>query len=449
MADNKQPLSPQGYNLGGEPYNTNPFWGDDDSLPGAYPPGGARGQVLGKLSSADQDVGWINQTGGGGGVGGYYYPNISTDYDLSFVASQSDMPAPPAAVNIKGPQGVAGPPGPAGKDGRDGLQGEPGPQGPAGPRGLMGEVGPAGPEGPRGATGATGATGPAGPEGPRGLTGERGPAGPAGERGPTGDRGPEGPVGPAGPAGQDGQDAELPAGSIGQLLMHNGSSWVAESAGDALAAGGRNSDLPVYAGGGINWRRPIEALNLQTGTDGQLVGIVGGVLAPVDAPSGGGAEVVTETFDIHIPLTNLNGESWEATVTPTDGVYNIPSYGYRMSAEDLAKVTDIAHRLISGDCFFSIPLKSGGMTSFSGILLAGSTLACRFGMAQSLNLGGLKSAFAMCNIGFNLITENIFLGNIIYSPGRTANWAITGAPGKLEIRGVAFKRDRLSYNAED
>ena len=26
---NNQPLSPQGYNIKDEPYNTNPFWGDD------------------------------------------------------------------------------------------------------------------------------------------------------------------------------------------------------------------------------------------------------------------------------------------------------------------------------------------------------------------------------------------------------------------------------------
>lgn len=33
------------------------------------PPGGAPGQVLGKLTGLDFDTGWIDQTGGGGGAG--------------------------------------------------------------------------------------------------------------------------------------------------------------------------------------------------------------------------------------------------------------------------------------------------------------------------------------------------------------------------------------------
>lgn len=57
--------------------------------------------------------------GGGGGGGGsdyLWYPNLSSDGDLSFFLSESTTP--PATVNIMGPQGPAGQ---AGVDGQDGT----------------------------------------------------------------------------------------------------------------------------------------------------------------------------------------------------------------------------------------------------------------------------------------------------------------------------------------
>lgn len=76
------------------------------------------------------------------------------------------------------------------------IEPEPGPQGPAGPQGVPG------------APGATGASGPAGATGPMGLSGAVGPTGAQGPAGPTGSQGPQGPTGPQGPGGVSGGVAE-------------------------------------------------------------------------------------------------------------------------------------------------------------------------------------------------------------------------------------------------
>lgn len=94
--------------------------------------------------------------------------NITAEYDVALVNSNSGVPGDPGPTGPTGPSG--GPTGPTG------------PQGPTGPRGLVGtrgETGPTGPQGPSGGpTGPTGATGPTGPQGPSG-----GPTGPQGEPG--------------------------------------------------------------------------------------------------------------------------------------------------------------------------------------------------------------------------------------------------------------------------
>lgn len=46
-----------------------------------------------------------------GDDGGYYYPFIDENSNLSWVASESDMAAPPQPVNIAGPAGEKGEPG--------------------------------------------------------------------------------------------------------------------------------------------------------------------------------------------------------------------------------------------------------------------------------------------------------------------------------------------------
>lgn len=76
----------------------------------SLPPGGTAGQILAKVNSADGNVQWVDQTGGGG-------------------------------VGPAGPQGPAGP------------SGAIGPQGPKGDKGDTGDTGPQGPAGPAGGGG--------------------------------------------------------------------------------------------------------------------------------------------------------------------------------------------------------------------------------------------------------------------------------------------------------
>lgn len=118
----------------------------------SVPNGGLDGQVLGKLSNNDQDVGWIDQTGGGGGTSDLLWlPTVSTTGDISWRRSSTTVA--PTTRNITGPAGA------------DGKQGPAGPMGPAGPkgdtglRGPQGDKGPIGPQGPAGTDGAPGEPG--------------------------------------------------------------------------------------------------------------------------------------------------------------------------------------------------------------------------------------------------------------------------------------------------
>lgn len=197
MAENNQNLNPQGYNLGGQPYNGNPFWDEDIPTPPSYEyvksitatssldPEGNMVWTFKYTDQDDREYTYATVTipaggGGGGGTGGYYTPHVDASGNLTWT---NNMGLPnPDPVNIMGPEGPAGERGPAGSDGERGPQGPQGPQGPAG------------------ADGADGARGPQGPEGPQGIRGPEGPQGPQGLRGPEGPQGPEGPRGPQGPA---------------------------------------------------------------------------------------------------------------------------------------------------------------------------------------------------------------------------------------------------------
>ena len=105
---------------------------------------------------------------------------------------------------------------------------------------ASGTPGPIGPTGPTGTTGATGAAGPVGPTGPIGATGATGAIGPPGAQGIQGVTGPTGP---------------LVAGTTGQTLHHNGTTWVADTSifNNAFSVGiGTASPtykLDVYHGG--------------------------------------------------------------------------------------------------------------------------------------------------------------------------------------------------------
>lgn len=201
MAGNNQNLNPQGYNLGGQPYNGNPFWDEEIPTPPSYEYVKSitaassldpEGNTVWTFKYTDQDgreytyaTVTIPAGGGGGGTGGYYTPHIDASGNLTWT---NNMGLPnPDPVNIMGPKGPAGERGP---------QGPQGPEGERGPAGADGADGARGPEGPQGPQGIRGPEGPEGPEGPRGPEGPQGPQGPEGPQGPQGLQGPEGPQGP-------------------------------------------------------------------------------------------------------------------------------------------------------------------------------------------------------------------------------------------------------------
>lgn len=196
-------INPQGYVLGGEPVNRNPFW-DQDPTPKPEiswvqrcfatrtQSGGVDTWHFGYVNQDGKSVTYANVQMTGGGTGGKdgttFTPHVvSTDggYILSWT-NDGGLKNPDPVMIYNGQDGKTGPAGP------QGPKGDPGPQGPTG---EAGPVGPQGPAGPAGEKGATGPQGPKGDPGPKGEPGETGPAGPEGPQGPKGDPGPAGPAG--------------------------------------------------------------------------------------------------------------------------------------------------------------------------------------------------------------------------------------------------------------
>lgn len=121
----------------------------------------------------------------------------------------------PAAISLRGPQGVAGATGSSGSNGSDGRNAVSaasitGAQGLAGPAGAKGETGAAG---VKGDTGPAGVAGLPGPQGPAGLPGSNGAPGAQGSPGNTGATGAAGSPGNTGATGAQGSPGA--AGSIG------------------------------------------------------------------------------------------------------------------------------------------------------------------------------------------------------------------------------------------
>ena len=167
MADDVR-ISPQGYNIGEDPVNENPFWEADG------------GHVVSvqctKTTVGNKD----NYAWSYTDDQGVTTPIISQDVPKAvsdgvtftpFVSSEGVISwtndgglVNPSPVNIKGPTGATGATGPQGPTGATGAKGDTGATGATGPQGPKGQ------KGDRGATGATGATGPQGPVGPTGAT---------------------------------------------------------------------------------------------------------------------------------------------------------------------------------------------------------------------------------------------------------------------------------------
>ena len=113
--------------------------------------------------------------------------------------------------------------------GTDWVAAPAGPVGPTGATGAIGSVGPTGPTGPAGVDGAAGPTGATGAAGLNGATGSAGSDGATGSVGPTGPTGATGTAGLNGTVGPTGATGPLVAGTSGQTLRNNGSTWVANS----------------------------------------------------------------------------------------------------------------------------------------------------------------------------------------------------------------------------
>lgn len=132
-------------------------------------------------------------------------------FDSLFVNGTSIQNLIDSMINAAG---VAGPTGATGVNGNNGIDGI---NGATGPTGADGSAGAAGPTGATGSDGANGLPGATGPTGNNGLVGPTGVAGSSGSNGSNGATGPTGPTGP------------LVAGTFGQTLRHDGTTWVANS----------------------------------------------------------------------------------------------------------------------------------------------------------------------------------------------------------------------------
>ena len=117
-------ISPQGYKLGEDPKNKNPFWGE------------------GEDSSVDRIYATASVDDGTG------VPSVSTSKTIS----GNDITFDFAFHNLKGERGPKGDPGEPGPKGDPGAPGPKGDPGAPGPKGDPGEPGPAGPGIPSGGT---------------------------------------------------------------------------------------------------------------------------------------------------------------------------------------------------------------------------------------------------------------------------------------------------------
>ena len=133
-------------------------------------------------------------------------------------------------------------------------------------------VGPAGPQGAQGPAGPTGAQGPAG------NTGAQGPAGPQGLTGATGATGNTGAQGPQGPAGP------LVAGTSGQTLRNDGTTWVANSTiyndGTKVGIGTTTPSQALDIAGSINFTGALMPNSL-SGASGMALISTGTTTAPI------------------------------------------------------------------------------------------------------------------------------------------------------------------------
>lgn len=119
-------ISPQGYTLGGDPQNINPFWGEDE-----------------QTNWTIEAEATVDNTSGSPSV------NVETETDSTLKKKIFTF----EFSGLKGAKGDTGETGATGPQGIQGIQGETGPQGVQGIQGVQGEQGPKGDKGDRGLPG--------------------------------------------------------------------------------------------------------------------------------------------------------------------------------------------------------------------------------------------------------------------------------------------------------
>lgn len=308
-------ISPQGYTLGGDPENINPFWGEDEKTNWTIEAEASVDNTTGtpsvvvetetdttlkektfsfEFSGLKGEKGDKGDTGAQGPQGIQGIQGEQGPQGIQGVQGEQGPKGDTGATGPQGPQGIQGPKGDTGAQGPKGETGDTGATGATGPQGPKGDTGETGPQGPKGDTGDTGPQGPkgdtgeTGPAGPQGIQGETGPAGPQGEQGIQGIQGETGPQGPAGatgatgpqgPAGADGTDGVSPEVTVSAITGGHrvtitdadhplGQSFdVMDGEDAALPSGGNNGDVLTKAATGPMWAPPVKELPTYTSGD--------------------------------------------------------------------------------------------------------------------------------------------------------------------------------------
>lgn len=394
-------ISPQGYTLGGDPENINPFWGEDEQTNWTIDADATIDSTTGTPSvdvTASTDTtlkektfhfafaGLKGETGAQGpqgiqGIQGETGPQgpqgIQGEQGPQGIQGEKGDTGATGAQGPQGIQGLTGPQGEKGDTGATGPQGVTGATGPQGPKGDTGETGPQGPKGdtgetgPQGPKGDTGETGPAGPQGMQGETGPAGPQGIQGIQGIQGETGPQGPAGatgatgPQGPAGADGTDGVSPEVTITTITGGHrvtitdadhplGQSFDVMDGEDAeLPSGGNNGDVLTKAATGPMWAPPVKELPTYTSADaGKVLSVnSGGTNVEWAAGGGGGTTVVANPTGAATDTLN------KLQVGST--IYSVPSGGSGSGVTIIANknnFNDIVTALTNGQYLGKIKL---------------------------------------------------------------------------------------------
>ena len=228
------------------------------------------------------------------------------------------------------------------------------------------------------------------------------------------------------------------------MLVHNGTTWEARDAADALSPGGRNGDIATYVGGAVNWDTPARAMGMAGGTAGQVWTNRGDGSAGAwaDAPGGGGGGTVeTETFEVTVELTPAQAYSAAPNAA---GVVSF-NYRWNYSPADAAALDAIAPRLVQGKCRLSIPLASYSRCLLDGSVVtevSGGETYLRFNLdTANMAVYKLSNELLIPALSFRLWGNGEVNSQLqMLAPGQTDKFAVRNEKWILTVTGVAFKK---------